>query len=78
MEVLEVILSVILLIAAIFMIVTVLLQSGSEKGLGAIAGQTDSYFSKNKAQSAEAKLALGTKIAAGIFVGLSLLMLILF
>ena len=37
----------------------------------------DSYFSKNKAKSVEAKLALGTKIAAAVFVVLSLLMLVL-
>ena len=77
MGVVNVILSVILIIAALFMIVTVLLQSSNAKGLGAVAGQMESYFSKNKAKSIDAKLALGTKIAAGVFVGLSLLMLIL-
>ena len=44
--------------------------------LGAIAGTFDSYFDKHKAKSAEAKLALGTKIAAAIFVACSLLMLL--
>ena len=75
MGVVNIILSVILILAALFMIVTVLLQSSNVKGLGAIAGQMDSYFSKNK--SVEAKLALGTKIAAAVFVALSLLMLLL-
>ena len=74
--VLNVILSVILIIAALFMIVTVLLQSSNVKGLGAVAGQMDSYFSKNKAKTVEAKLALGTKIAAGVFVALSLVLLL--
>lgn len=77
MGVVNIILSVILILAALFMIVTVLLQSSNVKGLGAIAGQMDSYFSKNKAKSVEAKLALGTKIAAAVFVALSLLMLLL-
>lgn len=77
MGVLNVILSVILIIAALFMIVTVLLQSSNVKGLGAVAGQMDSYFSKNKAKTVEAKLALGTKIAAGIFVALSLVLLLI-
>ncbi|MCH5286424.1 MAG: preprotein translocase subunit SecG [Christensenellaceae bacterium] len=76
MAVLNVILSVILIIAALFMIVTVLLQSSNVKGLGAVAGQMDSYFSKNKAKTVEAKLALGTKIAAGVFVALSLVLLL--
>ena len=77
MAVLNVILSVILIIAALFMIVTVLLQSSNVKGLGAVAGQMDSYFSRNKAKTVEAKLALGTKIAAGIFVALSLVLLLI-
>ena len=77
MGVVNIILSVILILAALFMIVTVLLQSSNVKGLGAIAGQMDSYFSKNKAKSVEATLALGTKIAAAVFVVLSLLMLVL-
>lgn len=77
MGVLNVILSVILIIAALFMIVTVLLQSSNVKGLGAVAGQMDSYFSKNKAKTVEAKLALGTKIAAGVFVALSLVLLLI-
>ena len=77
MAVLNVILSVVLIIAALFMIVTVLLQSSNVKGLGAVAGQMDSYFSKNKAKTVEAKLALGTKIAAGVFVALSLVLLLI-
>ena len=77
MGALNVILSVILIIAALFMIVTVLLQSSNVKGLGAVAGQMDSYFSKNKAKTVEAKLALGTKIAAGVFVVLSLVLLLI-
>ena len=76
-EALNVILSVILIIAALFMIVTVLLQSSNVKGLGAVAGQMDSYFSRNKAKTVEAKLALGTKIAAGVFVVLSLVLLLI-
>lgn len=77
MAVLNVILSVVVILAALFMIVTVLLQSSNVRGLGAVAGQMDSYFSKNKAKTVEAKLALGTKIAAGVFVVLSLVLLLL-
>ncbi len=70
-------LSVLLILVALFMIVTVLLQSAEDGGISAISGQTSSYFSKSKAKTFEAKLALGTKIAAAAFVVLSLLMLIL-
>ena len=54
--------SVVLIISALFMIVTVLLQSSNDK---------------SKAKTFEAKLALGTKIAAAVFVVLSLLMLVI-
>jgi len=59
---------VVIILASLVMIVTVLLQSSNVKGLGAVAGQLDSYFSKNQAKTVEAKLALGTKIAAAVFV----------
>ena len=76
MAVINVILSVIVILAALFMIVTVLLQESKVKGLGAVAGQMDSYFGKNKAKTVEAKLALGTKIAATVFIVCALLMLL--
>lgn len=69
--------SIVLIISALFMIVTVLLQSSSEGGISAVSGQSNSYFSKSKSKTFEAKLALGTKIAATVFVVLSLLMLII-
>jgi len=71
------VISIVLIIAALFMIVTVLLQSSNEAGIGAISGQMDSYFSKSKAKTLEAKLALGTKIAAAVFIVLSLVMLVI-
>ena len=70
------VISIVLIIAALFLIVTVLLQSSDEGGIGALTGKSDSYFSKAKAKTFEAKLALGTKIAAGLFVVLSILLLI--
>ena len=69
--------SIVLVITALFLIVTVLLQSSEENGLSALSGQSESYFSKTKAKTMEAKLALGTKIAAGVFVVLCLLLLII-
>ena len=68
------VISIVLIIAALFMIVTVLLQSSEEGGISAISGQSNnSYLSKSKAKTFEAKLALCTKIAAVIFVVLILL-----
>ncbi len=71
------VLSILLIIDALFMIVTVLMQSSDDDGMSALSGRTsDSYFSKSKAKTMEARLALGTKIAAAIFVVLSLLTLL--
>ena len=77
MGVVNVLLSIVLILACLFMIATVLLQSSNAKGLGAVAGQMETYFSKNKAKTIDAKLAMGTKIAATVFVGIALLMLVL-
>ena len=71
------VISIVLIITALFMIVTVLLQSSDDDGIGALSGRSsDSYFSKAKSKTFEAKLALGTKIAASLFVVLSILLLI--
>ncbi len=72
--VLRTICTIFLVLSALIVIVTVLLQEGSKQGLGAISGGADTFFGKNKARSYEGKLALATKIAAGVFIALSLLM----
>ena len=77
MSVVSTILSVVLILAALFMIVTVLLQSSNQRGLGAIAGEMTANMNKAQAESVDAKLALGTKIAAAVFVVLSLLLWII-
>lgn len=69
-------LGILIILSALVMIVTVLLQSSNQKGLGAVAGQLESYFSKNQAKTIDAKLALGTKIGAAVFVVSCLLFLI--
>ena len=66
----EYVLGILLILASLFLIVAVLLQSGKgKKGLsGAIAGGSDSFFGKNQADSKEKKLAKLTTIVAIIFV----------
>ena len=63
-------------IVRLILVLTVLFQSSNAKGLGAIAGEAETYFGKNKGKTIDAKLALGTKIAAAVFVVAALLMLI--
>ena len=77
MQFLEILVNIILILSSLVMIVTVLLQSGQAQGLGAIAGGAETFFGKNKARSVEGKLALITKIAAGVFVAMSLLTVII-
>ena len=71
-----IILGVIIVLASLVMIVSVLLQSGSQKGLGAVTGQQESFLSKNKGTTRDAKLSLITKIAAIVFVVCCLLFVI--
>ncbi len=66
--------SILVILAALFMIVTVLLQSTDDQGLGSIAGSVTTNMPKTKAAAIESKLELGTKISAGVFVVLSLVL----
>ena len=75
MAILNGIVTVLLVVTALVLIVTVLLQPGESNGLGAIAGGAETFFGKNKAKGMEAKLALITKICAAVFVALSVLMM---
>lgn len=62
MAILETIVIALVALLSIALIVVVLLQSGKESGLsGALAGSSDSYMSKNKCESLDAKLASATK-----------------
>ncbi len=67
------ILTVIQVLLAIFLIAVVLLQEGKTSGLsGAISGGADTFLSKNKAKSWDAKLSRWTKWVAIAFVVLTL------
>ena len=67
------IVSIIMVLLAIFLVAVVLLQSGKTAGLsGAIAGGADTFLSKNKAKTWDAKLAKATKWVAIAFLVLSL------
>lgn len=73
MGVLSIIATVVLVLAALVLIATVLLQPGESNGLGAIAGGAETFFGKSKAKTMEGKLALATKVAAGVFIVMALL-----
>jgi preprotein translocase subunit SecG len=69
MGALKLILTIILVIAELFLIAVVLLQPGKSAGLsGSIAGGAETFFGKHKAKSFEGKLELLTKISAAAFI----------
>ena len=60
-------------LCGLFVIAVVLIQSGKSAGLsGAIGGMADSFLSKNKAKSVDAKLARATKWVGAVFIVLTL------
>lgn len=69
----DLILTIIQVICGLAVIAVVMLQSGKSAGLsGAIAGGADTFLSKNKAKSVDAKLAKMTKWVAMAFLLLTL------
>jgi preprotein translocase subunit SecG len=77
MEAVKNLLNIILVINALALVVVVLMQEGNSQGLGSIAGGAETFLGKNKARGLEGKLSLITKICAGVFIFLALLMYIL-
>ena len=68
-------LTILLLLTELFLTAVVLLQSGKRSGLsGAIAGGAETFLSKSKAKTWDAKLAKMTKWVALAFVVLVLLL----
>ncbi|MBQ9510149.1 MAG: preprotein translocase subunit SecG [Clostridia bacterium] len=76
MSALNIVLGIVLMLAAIFLIVAVLLQGKSSKGLsGAIGGgNADTYYGRNKNNSKQKKLSRLTMIVAIVFAVLVLVM----
>ncbi len=79
MTTVQIVLSIFYFILALVLIAIVMLQSGKSAGLsGAIAGGADTFLSKNKAKTADAKLARITKWVAIGFMVLTLIIGIVF
>ena len=72
MEVVKYILIALEVLASIALIAAVLMQSGKEAGLGAIAGGADTYMGKNKGNTLEQKIAAATKWVALVWIVLTL------
>jgi preprotein translocase subunit SecG len=78
MDALVMVITILQLLCGLAVIFVVLLQSGKSAGLsGAIGGVADSFLSRNKAKTMDAKLARATKWVGAVFLILTLILLIL-
>ena len=69
----QIAIGIILIIAAVFLVVAVLMQSGKSHNLsGTIAGGAETFFGKSKASTMDKKLSKLTTIVAVVFVVLVL------
>ena len=65
----EIVIGIILILAALFLIGAVLMQSGKSHNLsGTIAGGAETFFGKSKATTLDKKLSKATTVVAVIFV----------
>ena len=70
--------TIIQVLCSLALVAIVMLQSGKSAGLsGAISGAADTFLSKNKAKSLDAKLAKMTKWVAILWVLLTLALCVL-
>ena len=73
----QIILSIIYFIVALGLIAIVMLQSGKSAGLSGGFGGSDTFLSRNKAKTADARLARMTKWVAVVFMVLTLVICLL-
>ena len=73
----QIVLSIIYFIVAIGLVAIVMLQSGKSAGLSGVFGGSDTFLSKNKAKSMDARLARLTKWVTVVFMVLTLVICLL-
>ena len=79
MSTVQLVFNILMVLASIVLIVSVLMQKGDEGGMGAIMGGSgaESFLGRNKAKTMQGRLAMITKVSAGAFVLLALVMIFL-
>ena len=78
MEILKLVMTIIQVLLGLFLTAVVLLQEGKTAGInGAVCGGADTFLSKNKAKTWNAKLARWTKWVAIVFIVLTLVICLL-
>ena len=72
---LHLILTIVQVLCAVALVAIVSLQSGKSSGLGStVSGSAETFLSRNKGASLDAKLARATKWVAGAFILLTLVL----
>jgi len=75
MDTIKTVVVIIHLIVCAALILVVLFQSGKTSGLsGALSGSSDTFLSKNKSKTFDARLARATKWVAAVFVILTIIL----
>ena len=74
MGALRVVLTILFVVDCIALSVIVMLQEGKNGGLGALAGNNESFWSKNKGRSMEGKLAKYTKLLGVLFIVIAVIL----
>jgi len=74
MDITKTVFVIIQLVICVTLICIIILQSGKNSGLGALGGKSDTFLSRNKTKSRDARLALATKWFAGTFVILTVIL----
>ena len=75
--VIRIIMCVIIAICAIFDIAVIIIQPGNSSGIGAINGQSETFYSKNKGKTFESKMKKLTVIASIILAVCCIVLVIL-
>ena len=73
----QLILSIVYFVVALALIAIVMLQSGKSAGLSSVFGGSDTFLSRNKAKTFDARLARLTKWVAIVFMVLTLVICLL-
>jgi preprotein translocase subunit SecG len=69
LDTLKIVFVVAQLIVCVVLMTIIVIQSGKTSGLsGALAGGSDTFLSKNKGKTLDARLSRATKWVAGVFV----------
>ena len=74
MSILRIVLTIITIVVSVIMTVVILMQEGKSQGLGALAGQQDTYWGKNKGRSMEGFLVKFTTGLVVLFFVLAILL----